>query len=84
MEKQIFHLVNPSVRQNAARAIMNAPDDLSAERLRGVSFDSRRGKYRARITNHGSEVWLGYYDSPELAHDAYVEAKIRLHEGYVG
>ena len=31
MEKQVFHLVSPSVRQSAARAIMSAPENYRVE-----------------------------------------------------
>jgi hypothetical protein len=34
---------------------------------KGVSFDKRRGKYRARIGNCYEKIWLGYFDNP---HDA--------------
>jgi hypothetical protein len=34
---------------------------------KGVSFDKRRGKWRARIKVNYKEVWLGYFDNK---HDA--------------
>lgn len=34
---------------------------------KGVSFDKRKGKYRARIGNDYERIWLGYFDNP---HDA--------------
>lgn len=33
----------------------------------GVSFDSRRGRYRAYGKIDGKQIWLGYYDSLESA-----------------
>ena len=38
-----------------------------------------RGKFRARINVNGRQVYLGAFDSPEEARDAYLEAKGRLH-----
>lgn len=49
----------------------------------GVSFDGRRNAYRSRIMHNGKEIWLGYFDSAEKAHEAYVEAKSKYHEGFV-
>lgn len=43
-----------------------------------------RGKtkiYRAKITVGDKQIHLGGYDTPEEAHQAYVEAKRRLHPG---
>lgn len=34
---------------------------------KGVHFDSRRGKYRARFKLDGKDCWLGYFENP---HDA--------------
>ena len=47
----------------------------------GVSKDKRIGKYRARIYLSGKEKWLGYFNTPEEAHEAYLKGKRLLHEG---
>ena len=44
---------------------------------RGVSQKGR--KYRAQIKQAGRYVSLGYFDTPEAAHAAYMTAAIRLH-----
>ena len=49
----------------------------------GVSFDARRNAYRSRIMHNRKEIWLGYFDSPEKAHEAYIQAKVKYHEGHV-
>lgn len=46
--------------------------------LRGVFFDSRRGKYRAQIRAMNRCHHLGYFDTPEQAHAAHVDARKRL------
>lgn len=46
--------------------------------LLGVGFDKRYNKFRARIFYGGRCYGLGYYDTAEEAHAAYVAAK-RLH-----
>ena len=38
-------------------------------------------KWGARIGLDGKSFWLGTFDTPELAHAAYLEAKRRLHAG---
>lgn len=48
--------------------------------LLGVS-KGKRARFRAQIKVAGKQVWLGAFDDPELAHQAYVQAKRRLHEG---
>jgi hypothetical protein len=39
------------------------------------------GKWLARIHKAGKPIRIGLFDSPEAAHQAYLEAKRRLHEG---
>jgi hypothetical protein len=38
---------------------------------------TKRHKYRSRIRVNKKELFLGYYDTPEEAHDAYVTAAIK-------
>lgn len=45
----------------------------------GVYLDGRTGKWRAAIRADGRSRNLGGYDSPELAHAAYLKAKAELH-----
>lgn len=40
-----------------------------------------RGRFKAQIQTHGRNKGLGLYETPELAHAAYVRAKRLLHEG---
>lgn len=47
--------------------------------LLGVSKDGNR--WRARIYVAGHETVIGYFDTPQAAHSAYVEAKRRDHAG---
>jgi hypothetical protein len=48
--------------------------------LKGVSWDRGKGRWRATITVNRRWIQLGLFDTPELAHHAYIEA-IRLHFG---
>lgn len=49
--------------------------------LLGVSPVCKSRKYQARIQLDGQQKHLGVFDTPEQAHQAYLEAKRRLHEG---
>lgn len=41
---------------------------------KGVDWKPRVGKYQARITMNGRQVFLGLYSSPDDAHAAYLKA----------
>ena len=38
-----------------------------------------RGGYMARIAANGKQIYLGVYPTEAEAHEAYLEAKVRLH-----
>jgi hypothetical protein len=45
----------------------------------GVSFCTRTSKWYSAITVNGARYYLGHHLTPELAHEAYLEAKRELH-----
>jgi hypothetical protein len=45
--------------------------------LKGAAWSAWTGKWVAMIQAEGRRINLGYYDTPELAHEAYVAAAIR-------
>ena len=47
----------------------------------GVSAHHRSNRFRARIRVDGKLKQLGWFDTPEEAHQAYVTAKRMLHDG---
>lgn len=49
--------------------------------LLGVCKGSANRRYRAKIRALGKNVHLGYFDTPQQAHAAYIKAKRQLHEG---
>lgn len=49
--------------------------------LLGASFYARIGKFIAQIQADGKRHFIGYFDTAEQAHEAYVVAKRRLHPG---
>ena len=46
----------------------------------GVSFNKPMQKFEARIRVHGKVHRLGYFETPELAHEAYLHAKRHHHQ----
>ncbi len=69
--------VSPSEnKQNSRQAHAD-----SATGLLGVTYDKRKAKFMAQICVKGSNKFLGYFDTAETAHRAYVSAKRQVHVG---
>jgi hypothetical protein len=51
----------------------------STSGFKGVCWDKRSGKWRAKIKSGIKYHHLGYFTMPEAAHAAYAEASARLH-----
>lgn len=47
----------------------------------GVKYDRSRDKWKALIRVNGKRIELGRRNTPEEAHELYIDAKRRLHEG---
>lgn len=47
--------------------------------LLGVCLVKKSGKFSAEIRFNGNRLKLGHHDTPQQAHQAYLEAKRRLH-----
>lgn len=50
--------------------------------FKGVSMDKRSGRWRAQIWTggqHGTNKRLGWFDTPDEAHKAYLDASSRIH-----
>lgn len=58
-----------------------APSSNQSTRLLGVTFHKPSGLYLSQIKSKGKKHYLGYFKTPEPAHEAYLAAKRRLHEG---
>ncbi len=52
---------------------------LGAAGLQGVHFDESVGKYSASVTVEHRKKHLGYFDTAEIAHGEYLQAKAREH-----
>lgn len=58
-----------------------ARKDNGSTSLLGASFHKASGKYIAQISKAGKKSHLGIFDTPELAHEAYIVAKRKMNEG---
>ena len=47
--------------------------------FKGVGFDKKAQKWRARIRIKNVQTWLGYFNTPEEAHAAYCAKAKELH-----
>lgn len=63
-----------------AQNIKKAPAHSSTGFL-GATLNKRSGKYAAQIVIAGKKTHLGYFATPEEAHQAYLKAKRKYHPG---
>ena len=52
------------------------------QKIKGVSFDNRINKWRARIKINYKEVFLGHFDTPDAAAEAYNQAAIKYRKNF--
>lgn len=76
-------LDNRKINLRTASELQNAHNRSSGKNntsgFKGVSFDPRYNKWRATIFFKYKQIWLGYHESPELAHVAYCNASKEFH-----
>lgn len=58
------------------------PQKNNSTGFKGVSFHKDRGKYVAQIMANRKIHYLGYFDDPEKAYEAYCNAAEKLHGEY--
>ena len=71
--RDVPHCMN---QQNQTR-----PPKNSTSGFRGVAWHKRDKRWQARIKVNGREQYIGYFETAEAAHAAYLAAKLQLHPG---
>ena len=61
--------------QNRRKAQVN-----SGTGLIGACVHKGTGRYEAQISHYGNKIYIGLYDTPEEAHQAYLNKKRELHK----
>jgi hypothetical protein len=80
LDNRIVNLRNVSREMNQQNK--RRPSRVNSTGFLGVS-PSKPDGFHAKIEVAGKKVWIGRFKSPEAAHQAYLEAKLKLHPGYV-
>jgi hypothetical protein len=81
---------NGAHADNWIKNLRDVPPRVNKQNIRAANKDnssgflgvSRNGKrWAAQLDNGGRKVYIGTYDSPQEAHEAYVLAKRKIHPG---
>lgn len=51
----------------------------SFTKIKGITFDVSKQRYRARIRSDKKRIHLGWFDTPEEAQAAFIKAAVSLH-----
>ena len=60
-------------------SVMTAQENQFNRRARGCYFEKATCKYRAAIKLNNKKIHIGYYDTEQEAHQAYLAKKAELH-----
>lgn len=81
INNRISNLRDVSVQTNNQNKIASIPTKNRTSEYLGVYFDKKRNAYLAKIGINKKQIHLGYFDTPEEASVAYIDAKRKHHEG---
>ena len=68
------------VTANGNQQNMRKAYSTSQSNLLGAFYSNQTKKWFSRICVNGKRLWLGTFDNPEKAHNAYIKAKRDLHK----
>ena len=72
-------LCNLRMATNSQNSMNKPKQSNNTSGYKGVTFHKGTGKYHAKIGSKGKNKSLGYFDTAEQAHAAYVEASSNVH-----
>jgi hypothetical protein len=78
-KKREMHECGEIARDARQSPIKRSRSSTSVSGLTGVTFYKRKNKWIASFRSNRKSHYLGIFDTPELAHAAYIEAKRKLH-----
>jgi len=61
---------------------VSKPNSNNKSGFRGVDFHAASKRWRASIRVHRRQRYLGSFETPEAAHEAYLKAKAELHPAW--
>lgn len=82
-DKDDNRIANLREATNSENHWNTAPHRRNTSGFKGVSFDKSMGKWHAQICRDYQNRRLGYFDTPEEAHAAYLAAARDLHGAFV-
>ena len=66
-------------RRSQLRIVTHQQNQWNVKGVKGYSFHKRSNVFQAEIVASGKQIYLGSYNTPKEASDAYVEAKKKYH-----
>lgn len=84
--QQIDHIdrCRSNNRLGNLRDVSRSINQQNASPFRGVTWHKRCKRWRAAIKVNGKGKELGLHATKEAAHQAYINAKMQFHKGFVG
>ena len=74
-----FPINHPKNNNISNLRVVTNQENCFNQRARGCSFHKAKGKYQAQITLNKKKIHIGYYDTEQDGHQAYLEKKKELH-----
>lgn len=79
MKKSDNRICNLREATNSQNGFNSQMPESNTSGFKGVSWYARAKKYRAQITAYGKRHYLGLFQDPALAYEAYKSASAKLH-----
>jgi hypothetical protein len=62
------------------RSVTTLKNQWNQRKRKGYTFFKRDNKWKAQISYKGKQIHIGYFDTEEEAHNAYLNEKQKLHD----